>query len=365
MPGHKTTHTQMERFRLIDSQFSSGRIVPFDEILQFLRSELREGRLSESSVRRDFRYMRDELGAPIYYDPKNHGWKYTKPFKFPSDSFSDDELLALNLIQRILTQHSPEDVISKSMISLVQKITPKMNSEEKLKNDKSAEEPKLFTEAENVPVVSMLSERFFVPPRPKSLIDEEISEKIIFALKNNFMLDFNYFSKWEPEEKHRKIQPYQVILDDGSLYLYGASHKEPENPRLFNVSRMHNVEVIKSEPFKLPPNFRFAEDFEKGRFGAFQYDEWYEFKIAFFGEARRAAREWIWADEQQIEENHEEGKTTVTFTSSQWIPIERWVLSFGAEAKPLAPDWFVADWKASVQKMAETAKNLTDTGETK
>ena len=60
---------------------------------------------------------------------------------------------------------------------------------------------------------------------------------------------------------------------------------------------MHNVEVIKSKPFKLPPNFRFAEDFEKGRFGAFQYDEWYEFKIMFFGDVRRVVREWIWAND--------------------------------------------------------------------
>ena len=84
LPGHKTTHTQIERYQLIDSLLSDGKIVPFDDILSFLRSELRDEKLSESSVRRDIRYMRESLSAPLAYDDKNHGWKYTKPFQFPA-----------------------------------------------------------------------------------------------------------------------------------------------------------------------------------------------------------------------------------------------------------------------------------------
>ena len=68
---------------------------------------------------------------------------------------------------------------------------------------------------------------------------------------------------------------------------------------------------------------------------------------------RREVREWVWADDQTIEEDFERGMTTLSFTSSQWIPALRWVLSFGAEAEPLAPDWFVADWKDAVRRMAE------------
>ena len=95
MPGHKTTHTQMERYQLIDSLLADGKIVPFDDILASLRSELRETKLSESSVRRDIRYMRDELFAPLAYDEKNHGWKYTKPFHFPVQSFSESPFTSL------------------------------------------------------------------------------------------------------------------------------------------------------------------------------------------------------------------------------------------------------------------------------
>ena len=37
MAGHKTTHTQLERFRLIDSLFADREVIPFEMILDFLR----------------------------------------------------------------------------------------------------------------------------------------------------------------------------------------------------------------------------------------------------------------------------------------------------------------------------------------
>ena len=88
MPGHKTTHTQLERFRLLDSMLADGEVLPFEKILDSLRLELRDDLLSDSSLRRDFRYMRDELGAPLAYDKNLHGWHYTKPFKLPAEAFS-------------------------------------------------------------------------------------------------------------------------------------------------------------------------------------------------------------------------------------------------------------------------------------
>ena len=315
----------MERYQLIDSLLSDGKIVPFDDILSFLRIELRDAKLSESSVRRDIRYMRDELSAPLAYDDKNHGWKYTKPFHFPVQTFSDDEILFLHLMRKLLAQHASDDVLYKSFDTLLQKITPKLDSSE----ERSSEES--------------LLDRFFVPARPKFLIKPGVSEKVLYALKHNVLLDFYYNSRWEPEERHRRIMPFQIVIDEGALYLYGAKKSPNPNPRLFKLSKMHNVELLLSETFVLPKNFRFHEDFEKGRFGAFQYDEWYEFKIEFYGEARGHVRDFLWADDQTIEENQKEEKTTLTFTSSQWIPIIHWVLSFGKNAKPIALDWFVAE----------------------
>ena len=348
MAGHKTTHTQLERFHLIDNILADGEIVPFETILEILRHELRDELLSESSLRRDFRYMKNELGAPLEYDKNAHGWHYTKPFKLPTEAFSDDEILYFKLIRALVNQNSNDDFLFKSFDKLLNKITPEKSvAVLELKNAVVTESEKAVVE----PVETTLQDRFYIAPRPKQLIDEGVVEKIIEAVKNNYLLDFNYYSKWEPEERHRKIMPFQLVFDGGSMFLYGAGRKTPENPRLFKLSKMHNVQVITSQTFELPANFRFHENFEKGRFGAFQYDETYDFKLEFSGDARSTVRECIWADNQIIEENPKENKTIISFTSSQWEPIQKWLLSFGEKARPLEPDWFVKEWKERITKM--------------
>ncbi len=339
MSGHKTTYTQLERFRLIDSILADGKVVSFENILDSLRLELRDDLLSDSSLRRDFRYMKNELGAPLAYDKKQHGWHYTKPFKLPAEGFSDDEILYLELMKSLVNQNSNDDFLYNAFDKLLNKIIPA---------------PSTLSHAEKELVSASIQDRFYIAPRPKQLVDEGVVEKILEAIKNNYLLDFNYFSKWEPEERHRKVMPFQLVFDDGSLYLYGAS-KNPRvpGPRLYKLSKMHNVKVLISHTFELPSNFRFREAFEKGRFGAFQYDEAYDFKIEFSGDARSIVRECIWADNQVIEEESDTGKTIISFSSSQWIPIFRWLLSYGENARPLEPDWFVEDWKNTIKKTYE------------
>ena len=354
MPGHKTTHTQLERFRLIDSMLADGEVLAFEKILDSLRLELRDDLLSDSSLRRDFRYMKNELGAPLAYDKKLHGWHYTKPFKLPAEAFSDDEILYLKLIRGLMNQNSNDDFLYKAFDKLLNKISPSSHTE----SPRHAEQSHHAEQSCHAELVSAsLTDRFYIAPRPKQLIDEGVVEKVLEAVKNNYLLDFNYFSKWEPEERHRKIMPFQLVFDGGSMFLYGAASRDKiPNPRLFNLSKMHDVQVITSRTFELPSNFRFREAFEKGRFGAFQYDEAYDYKIEVTGEARNIVREYIWADNQIIEENQKEGTTTISFTSSQWIPVFRWLLSFGENACPLEPDWLVEQWKQTVEKMVKNIK---------
>ena len=250
-------------------------------------------------------------------------------------------------MKSLVNQNSNDDFLYKAFDKLLNKIIPERHAEKETLKQVQGDS---LCHAELVS--ASIRDRFYIAPRPKQLIDKGVEEKILEAIKNNYLLDFNYFSKWEPEERHRKIMPFQLVFDSGSMYLYGAS-KNPRvpGPRLYKLSKMHNVELIKSRNFELPANYRFRENFEGGRFGAFQYDEAYDFKLEFSGGARSTVRECIWSDNQIVEENQKEGTTVISFTSSQWIPIFRWLLSFGENARPLEPDWLVEQWKESIEKM--------------
>lgn len=238
MPGHKTTHTQLERFRLIDSMLSDGKVVSFENILDSLRLELRDDLLSESSIRRDFRYMKNKLGAPLAYDKKRHGWHYTKSFKLPAEGFSDDEILYLELIKSLVNQNSNDDFLYKAFDKLLEKITPESLVSEPINAVGEAAGDGKIT----------LRDRFYIAPRPKQLIDKGVVEKILEAIKNNYLLDFNYFSKWEPEERHRKVMPFQLVFDSGSMYLYGAS-KNPRvpGPRLISFQKCTMLSLLNPE----------------------------------------------------------------------------------------------------------------------
>ena len=65
----------------------------------------------------------------------------------------------------------------------------------------------------------------------------------------------------------------------------------------------------------------------------------------------------FWADNQTIEIDKKEGAVKLVFTTSQWIPVLRWVLSFGENARPLEPDWFVEEWKTNIIKMFDFKNN--------
>lgn len=322
---YKSTHIQTDRYILIDNILSSGDIYPFSYILNTLRETLRDNKYSPSTLRRDIEYMQNRLGAPIKYDKTKNGWHYTQVYNLPLKSISSTELEKLAILKKLLTQFNYEDSIYKGVEELITKLYPSTNNME-------------------------FMDRIEIPKKPKPIFDKSILDIILEALHENYLLDFTYKSRWDPDKTHRKVMPFQLVIDDGLLFLYAGDIKNSKDIRLYKISKIQNLSIIK-KTFTLPENYRFKEDFEKGRWGAFQYDETYEYKIEFYNDARNFLKEKLWADDQVLIDDNVNNITTMTFSSSQWIPIRHWLLSFGGNAKPIEPDWFVKEWENEVIKM--------------
>ncbi len=80
-----------------------------------------------------------------------------------------------------------------------------------------------------------------------------------------------------------------------------------------------------------------------------------DFVIDFYAESREYVKSCIWADNQTFTDFEDEDKTRISFSSNQVLKVQEWVLSQGANAVPVSPEWFVAEWKETVQKMAGRA----------
>lgn len=329
----KKTNPQMHRFQLIDRLICEEDHPSFSFILEELRKLLKDEKFSEPTLRRDLRYMRKSLGAPIVYDSKKDGYYYSAPFNFPLSSLTKEEIFLLGIIRMLVAKYSDCNLLYKKMENLLAQLYPSTQH-------------------------ILLLDRIVVARGPKPVFDEETLNSLLWALNENRVVDFVYRSFWEPNQSHRTVLPCQIVIDNGQVYLYAADEKNLAHIRLYDIYKIHELVVLR-RTFKLPPNYRFMEDFEKGRFGPFQYDESYDFKIAFYGpESRKRVHLYTWADDQRLEEFPKEEKTILSFSSSQWIPIHQWVLSFGGDAIPLEPDWFVQGWKDEIRRMAENARIL-------
>ena len=55
--------------------------------------------------------------------------------------------------------------------------------------------------------------RIAVPPKPKAVIDEEVWKNLLKAVQDNLIAEFDYKGRWNTEETHRILRPYQFLFD--------------------------------------------------------------------------------------------------------------------------------------------------------
>jgi predicted DNA-binding transcriptional regulator YafY len=98
-------HTRaLSRLRTIHEEVSAGKYPTVRRLAELLER-------SERTVKRDLRFMRDQLGAPLEFDPAKGGWHYSElGWSLPPVRFGEGELLAFFTAEQALraTGHTPE-----------------------------------------------------------------------------------------------------------------------------------------------------------------------------------------------------------------------------------------------------------------
>lgn len=208
-------------------------------------------------------------------------------------------------------------------------------------------------ELANMPIEDF--SRIAVPPKPEyNKEDQKKFSKIFDYMIQDCKIQFYYKGRWHGEErKNRIVRPYQLLLENGTSYLYGYDEEKRED-RLFVLRRMEEIRHVNHEKFDLPTDFEFSLRYGASKFGAYTFKTPVKYKIEFYGNTQVWIKENKWADDQEIKETDE--KTTLSFTSSQDDKILEWILSCGADAKPVAPEIFVRRWKDKIAEMAKLAE---------
>ena len=197
------------------------------------------------------------------------------------------------------------------------------------------------------------SGRVIVSPQMEYDVNIKNWDRVFDAIQNNHKIKFRYTKPYTNNEAIRTVCPYQLILDNGTVYLFAYSDYA-DTTLLYDLNYLEDI-VVTNEEFELPDDYDINNYSGGGRLGAFKSEKIEEFKIRFTGYAKDWIKEHKWADDQTFEDNND--STTITFSSSQFEKVLELILSWGRQAEPLAPDRLVTRWKEEILAMAEMVKS--------
>ncbi len=193
------------------------------------------------------------------------------------------------------------------------------------------------------------SGRVIVAPQMEYDINIQSWEKVYDALQKNRKLKFRYTKPYTNNKAQRIVWPYQLVLDNGSVYLFAYS-EYAGLVLLYDLNYMTDI-VVLNEGFKLPKDYDINNYSGGGRLGAYKGDKIEKYKIRFTEYAAEWMKNHKLADNQTFKQD--EDSTTVSFSSSQFDKVLELILSWGRQAEPLAPARLVKRWKEEIAALWE------------
>ena len=305
---------------------------------------IRNGLKKGASYQNLYKWLPDELNE--YCVEKDSEGKY-----FYNNTYAEQSKISQEIDKTELSEAQ-----KKEQISIISSFLDSIKDSpvyEKAKEFLTKEEAKLQS-FRNTNTNSANYSRILFMGAPEADIKNEIWDKIYKAMGTNAVLQIEYTSEGKTKSETYKVQPYQLIFDNGiwELWAYCLRQKH-EGMRLFNLSRISSVGILElSGKFVLPRNYTF-KNFVVGNFGCFNDENPQIYKIKFHKDsyAWLYSKDRIWGAKQTIEECDD--GYILSFEASQFKPILRWILGWGKDAEPLEPADLVKCWKDAVHEMAE------------
>ena len=219
---HCDNHLMLERLTKIHAKIKSG-CFPNTKQLAF------DLEISVPTISRDIEFLKNRFNAPIEYDAKEHGYFYSEEFNMPLSMISSSDMLTLSSAKMLLSHYEG---------------TPIFEEAGKIID--------FLTDTQTGGRSDFLA-RIAVPPSPKPILNEKNWQTVVQAMQENRIIEFDYNGRWNTNTIHRRVHPYQLLLDDGVCFVFGFS-EERNAVRLFSLNRIKNLALTK-DSFTLPADF--------------------------------------------------------------------------------------------------------------
>jgi predicted DNA-binding transcriptional regulator YafY len=183
-------------------------------------------------------------------------------------------------------------------------------------------------------------------PRPEAAkAEREHIARLLDATLHNRRATMTYFSLSSGREKAYVIEPYRMIYSSGGMYLL-AFVPEYKDLRTFSVDRIRHVSLHEDRftPTEIPDE-AFAHSIGINE-GPPEHVE-----IAFEPPIAPYVRERQWHASQRNVDREDGGVVLALDVCNDWA-LRSWILSFGPQARVIAPPALAAQIKGEVEKAA-------------
>jgi predicted DNA-binding transcriptional regulator YafY len=304
---YHATRPVLRRIMFIDQALRAGRS-PNAATLS------RELGASRRTIARDIEFMRDQLGAPLEFDPVGNGFVYTDlTYRLPYFQMTEGELVGLYLAERMMRQMrgTPFEADLRRAIAKLNTMLP-----------------------DGVSVrLDDVADMLTVLPASQSHYDPECFRALTTAVVCRRRVDMVYFTASRKKISRRDFDPYEMALIDDGWYAVGYCH----NRRAVLMFAVQRVQAVKptGDTFDRPSDFR-LEEYLKGSFRALRGDGDYDVVLRFSPDVADRVEERRWHP-SQAHERQDDGGLILRFHVSDLREVKRWVMAWGADCRVVEP----------------------------
>ncbi|TXC82006.1 helix-turn-helix transcriptional regulator [Luteibaculum oceani] len=235
MPAVKNAR---RRYRIINNMLRNKQ-APYptkDEIRKACEEDLFGGEygdhISESTIEKDIRAMKEEYDAPIVYNRLQKGYEYTDPaYNFDSIPLSSEEMEALQFAASSLLRYKNIEIFSQFELAI----------------SKIFETLTLDTDKEG-------HSKIWFDRKVNTVEGQQHLKPILDAINDYKSIKIDYYSLSSNKRKQYHLKPI-LLREYEALWYLIAYNLEKKRIQTFELGRIHELEIAEASPLKLGADF--------------------------------------------------------------------------------------------------------------
>lgn len=296
----------------------------------------REWEVSAKTIQRDVEFLRDQLGAPIEYDPDGRGYVYTEPsWRMPRLDLTEGDLFELAIAERMASQYDGAPIAA-ALDGLFVKIRAALAA----------------SGASSVSIDPVdVKSRFSFHGQPVRNVSAETWRTAARAVRERRVVRVTYRKFGADRARTYDVEPVHLACLVGEWVVVGRIGGRPD-PAILALSRVRRIALTDrtSAPTAFDPAAYFSNRFS--RFVG-QDSAAHAVSVRFTRAAAEGALERRWHPDQKVRRERG-GTVVVTFPAPTLLEVRRWVLQWGAEAEVLSPP----ELRRAVAREAQRMRSL-------